>query len=141
MGRVADEVGIEDATADLIQCLREDLDEVGNPSLLSNARFESRCECWGVAYVMEGSAMGGRQILKSISTRGDSADFSTRYLSHLVAGSKGRWPKFLAALEIVDCDDASAVSAATSAFEYAYEVFSENMEQAGITMETRKNAI
>lgn len=97
--------------------------------------------CWAVGYVLEGSAMGARYMVKSaekltnrISENGEStstdlratdSENSTRYLKTLSADSYDRWPKFVEALNDAspDCDEEAAVAAAKQVFDTARNIF------------------
>ena len=64
---------------------------------------------WGAAYVLEGSRLGARVLLRRAQA-GGSAEVAanTRFLSH---GGGVRWRAFLDALEAALADDAAAVQA------------------------------
>ena len=99
--------------------------------------------CWAVGYVLEGSAMGARYMVKaaeklvkansetdkSLSASQGSAisNIGVRYLTKLSTDSYDRWPKFIEALNSAseDCDEASAVTTAQQVFVTAGQIFEE----------------
>lgn len=84
--------------------------------------------CWGLAYVVEGSALGGQALLRRLAP--GLAPHPLRYLQGQGAATGMRWRAFLAALEAaLDGPEpvARASAAAAGAFEdlirlYAHEV-------------------
>ncbi|RYE34766.1 MAG: heme oxygenase [Hyphomicrobiales bacterium] len=77
----------------------------------------------GAAYVLEGSALGARVLVKGVEHLGFGPDFGARYLS-AQAGSLDRWRAVLVALEGLDRPawDAAAQSA-KSVFRHAIQAF------------------
>lgn len=79
---------------------------------------------WAAAYVMEGSAMGARFMIKQIAEGSSSKEsLKCQYLEQLAADSFKRWPVFIAVLDKADCDPDRAVQAAVQVFETAKEIF------------------
>lgn len=77
----------------------------------------------GLAYVLEGSALGARLLWRDAQALGFGAGFGARHLAEQTA-DKARWPAFCAALESApDYDGATATAAATRAFEAALSAF------------------
>ncbi len=66
-------------------------------------------EAWGVRYVLEGSALGGRVLLEQAAAIGLSATHGARYFAGEGAETGRHWADFLAQL------DAAATDAATPA--------------------------
>jgi heme oxygenase len=77
----------------------------------------------GAAYVLEGSALGARVLVKEVESLGFGSDFGARYLS-AQAGSLDQWRAVLAALDGLDRQawDAAAQSA-RSVFLHAIQAF------------------
>ncbi|WP_306224077.1 biliverdin-producing heme oxygenase [Bosea beijingensis] len=77
----------------------------------------------GAAYVLEGSALGARVLVKGVENLGFGAAFGARYLS-AQAGSLDQWRTVLVALEGLDRQvwDAAAQSA-RSVFLHAIQAF------------------
>lgn len=79
------------------QALLEDLAEIGAlapvaPPILAPL---SPSACWGVAYVIEGSRLGGRVLARRVADANPCAPL--RYLSH--RSTTPLWPSFLERLE------------------------------------------
>lgn len=77
----------------------------------------------GAAYVLEGSALGARVLVKGVENLGFGADFGARYLS-AQAGSLDQWRAVLVALEGLERQawDAAAQSA-RAVFFHAIQAF------------------
>ena len=87
---------------------------------------------WAAAYVLEGSAMGARYMVKAAEKMIESlpcqpttptTPISATYLQTLARDSYERWPKFIEALNNADCDKDRAVESATQVFVAAQEIF------------------
>lgn len=74
-------------------------------------------QCWGHAYVMEGSAMGASLMMKSAQAK-LPASASTHYLNLSGSHAKQRWPLFVAALQRMS-DDADSVNGLETDFQTA----------------------
>ena len=86
----------------------------------------SPSEHWGRAYVLEGSAMGGRMMARMAAERlGPPA--SHQFLKQLSDDAKMRWPLFVKAINQLDLDQASAIKSARSVFSLAYDFFHDTM--------------
>lgn len=97
-------------------CPPADLDMEGECRVLS-ADDGSSAFCWGVAYVLEGSKLGGQVLYRRLHER--LHPHSLRYLGTRAAHGPA-WPQFLAQLERQLPDEASRRSAcrgAVAAFE------------------------
>ncbi|WP_407293868.1 biliverdin-producing heme oxygenase [Stutzerimonas zhaodongensis] len=99
------------------QVLLEDLQALGclepTPPPLGSAL--SSGWCWGAAYVIEGSRLGGRVLARRVAEANPSAPL--RYLSH--SSAKPLWPSFVLKLEqhASACDWSEMVTGAHAAFE------------------------
>ncbi len=100
--------------------LLDDLAHVGaagstHPTAL---RRLSPAELFGIAYVLEGSRMGGAVLARQVEANMDpDCRVATRYLRH--GAGQGLWPSFLAALEASDpvrADPDAVVAAASATF-------------------------
>ena len=84
---------------------------------------------WAAAYVLEGSAMGARYMVKAAEKMIDSlpskptTSVGATYLQTLATDSYVRWPKFVEALNNTGCDKDLAVESATQVFVVAQEIF------------------
>lgn len=78
----------------------------------------------GILYVLEGSALGARQLYMRAAALGFSGTFGARHLAHQIE-DKQRWRSFLNLLESHDPIEADATAQASlAAFEFALEAFS-----------------
>lgn len=80
------------------------------PRLTSDARGW----CWGAAYVLEGSRLGGRVLTRQVQTSGQP-NAPLAYLSH--GSDQPLWPRFIETLEtaVTLADDADALRAGAEA--------------------------
>ncbi|TCD22252.1 heme oxygenase [Pseudomonas sp. IC_126] len=93
--------------------LLADLSELDSPAptTLPLPELLDEASCWGAAYVLEGSRLGGRILAKRQRQFDPSAPVS--YLEH---GDVARlWPTFLARLETAGCSSWPAILAAAEA--------------------------
>ncbi len=79
-------------------------------------------ETWASAYVIEGSAVGARFIIKQVQK--SNLSHGSTFLSHLAEDSFQRWPKFVEALNGSGCDVDKSVSVAKNVFGIVYDIFS-----------------
>lgn len=98
--------------------LLADLAELGSspPVALEVPELSDIACCWGVAYVLEGSRLGGRVLARQIRETNPTAP--VRYLEH---GDVARlWPTFLARLEHAasDCAWEPMLEAAEATFSW-----------------------
>ena len=83
----------------------------------------------GVAYVLEGSAMGARFMVKAaekmieLNSSKTAKPMGATYLQTLAQDSYDRWPKFVEALNSADCNADVAVESADQVFVTAKEIF------------------
>lgn len=80
---------------------------------------------WGEAYVMEGSAMGGK-FMYITAQEALPPSFGRNYLKQLSEDAKTRWRPFVAALEsheFSDADREQAIEAAREVFRKASRIF------------------
>jgi heme oxygenase len=100
--------------------LLDDLARVGaaRSTRPTTLRRLSPAELFGIAYVLEGSRMGGAVLARQVEANTDpDCRAATRYLRH--GAGQGLWPSFLAALEASDpvrADPDAAVAAASATF-------------------------
>ena len=107
---------------------RRTLSKTGYPrrgTLLSNRVFPpigTKAEALGAFYVLEGSTLGGRKILKTLRSRGGSTD-DLHFLDPYGKDAGSHWRTFLRVLERETAHDQSAmnscVSGAMKAFAFA----------------------
>lgn len=88
---------------------------------------------WGIAYVMEGSSMGARYMVR-VAAEKLSAGVGTCFLQRLALDSKERWPEFVVALDESDCLTGEAIRGAEEAFRVAMEIFAnvQKEEEKGV---------
>ncbi len=78
---------------------------------------EPTSEDWGVAYVVEGSALGGRYLMAAASKRLPSSA-TTHFLRQLAEDAQLRWPRFLCVLESATIEWDKATEAALAVFDF-----------------------
>lgn len=118
-----------DAIADLAG---QDLVDLGVPAL-PHAEFpagqwtrESRL---GALYVLEGSSLGARFLMRRAEALGMNADFGARHLAHQSSDNK-RWRGFVSELDSVSVDmHQPAVNAALALFRFALSIYSETAHE------------
>ena len=77
----------------------------------------------GVAYVLEGSALGARLLLRRASELGFDGDHGARHLVRQT-NDNGRWKRFLVELDAVaPADREQVVAGAASAFDFALNAY------------------
>lgn len=105
----------------LLEPLRADLADAGlagEPAGQARPPMDSEAAAWGVAYVVEGSQLGGRVLHQRLRRAGVRAPL--RYLEGRGAGTGAHWQGFLQALRaalVQPADVAAAGDAACWAFE------------------------
>lgn len=83
----------------------------------------------GALYVLEGSSLGARLLMRRAEALGMSADFGARHLAHQ-AGDNKRWRGFLSELESVPAElHQVALSAAEDMFRVALALYSETIHE------------
>lgn len=76
----------------------------------------------GVAYVLEGSAVGARLLVREAQKLGLSDSFGARHLA-LQAGDHDRWRRFLAELETTTASHDEVIAAAEATFRFALSIY------------------
>ena len=101
---------------------------LAKPELADSISLEQQI---AVGYVLEGSAMGARYMIKTVT----EASFSTSYLELLVEESYQRWPRLVEWLDEVEteADENKAIGFAKQVFETAQQSFSESASELGLT--------
>lgn len=115
----------------LVSALRQDLSDLRLPATPLNAlelTLASESERMGALYVLEGSALGGRLLLRRAQALGFSERFGARHLAYQT-GDAGRWKAFLAILGGDTFDHDAAVGAARRTFDAAIAIYSEDMHE------------
>lgn len=95
------------------EALMADLDALGitPPQAVSVRLPDGRAALWGIAYVLEGSRVGGAMLERSVSDNWRGR--ATRFLTH---GHKDRlWPRFTAALDAAQFEENELAEAIASA--------------------------
>ena len=127
--RIASLIGLPERPVSLEDSLRRDLVSTGTNSVGHSAEKpgdteslptgDNRSADWGVAYVMEGSALGGRYLLSSAQKK-LPAHATTCYLQQLSDDASHRWPVFVEQLELQESLDFDlAIIAAKEVFQFA----------------------
>lgn len=77
----------------------------------------------GIAYVLEGSALGARLLVRRAAALGYSARYGARHLARQVE-DMARWRRFLALLETIpDSQTDAVVAGAVAAFDFALGIY------------------
>lgn len=110
----------------------DDLDDLGVPAL-PNAGFPKSnwtgASRLGALYVLEGSSLGARLLLRRAEAMGLSSGYGARHLAHQAAGHQ-RWLAFLNELEKVPVElQDHALSAAESVFAFALSIYTETVNE------------
>lgn len=84
--------------ADLVAQDIADLDGVAVPPETTGTKTCSAGELLGVMYVLEGSSLGARILVKSVAEMGLTANFGARHLFRQ-AEDRGAWRSFIAAMD------------------------------------------
>ncbi len=118
-----------DPVADLAA---NDLGDLGVP-VLAGAQFSmsnlTQASRLGALYVLEGSSLGARLLLRRAEALGLSADFGARHLARQ-ASDHQRWRSFLGELESVPAElQDHALSAAESVFAFALSIYTETVNE------------
>ena len=112
----------------LLDELAQDLEELGADSVRAPTAAvfaNTPAEQLGLLYVLEGSALGGRLLVRRAEALGLSATHGARHLAMQVR-DPGRWRRFLDLLESQeDIDLAMAVRGAQTCFSAALANFTE----------------
>lgn len=129
LGNGADAQWEVDPVADLAA---DDLDDLGVPAL-PNAGFPKSnwtgASRLGALYVLEGSSLGARLLLRRAEAMGLSSGYGARHLAHQAAGHQ-RWRSFLVELESVPAElQDHALSAAESVFAFALSIYTETVNE------------
>lgn len=110
----------------LAETLAEDLTDLGRsvPVLAPvDAAPASGAERLGLLYVLEGSSVGARLLLRRAKAIGFSEEFGARHLGRQ-AGSPGRWPQFLELLEAAPAAEHEyVIRASETAFRLALDAY------------------
>ncbi len=90
----------------------------------SGASTKSAETMWGEAYVMEGSAMGGKMMYRQAESLLPQ-EFGRDYLRQLSFDAGKRWKAFVVALEseTSGLDNGQVIAAAQNLFDDAYSIF------------------
>ncbi|WP_420104493.1 biliverdin-producing heme oxygenase [Bosea sp. (in: a-proteobacteria)] len=106
--------------------LRRDLAdrELSEPATERLVLSNDMASALGATYVLEGSALGARVLVKSAAALGMSASHGAHYLS-AQAASMAAWRELLALLDQVDASSwERAAGAARAVFDHAIQAFS-----------------
>ncbi|WP_420409281.1 biliverdin-producing heme oxygenase [Hoeflea sp.] len=91
--------------------------------------FQTSARRLGAFYVLEGSALGARLLVRRAEAIGLSADFGARHLARQSSAPR-RWRAFLAVLEDLPANDhEAAVAAARDTFRLALSIYSETADE------------
>lgn len=146
---VARESGLDDNTIQLCKLIEQDL---GNLSSTASETFDYEMQIcaddlrdnqndrrpsesvetsWGVAYVLEGSSMGARYIVRQVESNNASNPqaLPTAFLTCVATESYERWPKFTEALDRSNCQPDPTVEVACQTFASAKSIFQELASQ------------
>lgn len=105
--------------ADLVELDIVDLGGAAPPAEISHTRL-STAELLGVLYVLEGSSLGARVLVRSVAEIGLTASSGARHLFHQ-AGDRDAWRSFVAMMMAATENPSHAAANATfEAFAEAY---------------------
>lgn len=76
----------------------------------------------GVAYVLEGSSLGARMLVREAQKLGLSEQFGARHLARQ-AGDHERWRRFMAELETTTAAHDEVIAAAEATFRFALSIY------------------
>lgn len=104
----------------LVPALRQDLADLGLPEwpVPPAPALDGPSALAGAFYVLEGSAMGARLLVRRATELGLSQTHGARHLA-LQTEDRGRWPRFLAWLDASGADPGQAGAAARAVFDLA----------------------
>lgn len=116
----------------LFGLLARDLRDLGVetlPAVRPPMRLPSHSAALGALYVLEGSALGARLLLRRVAALGFDGRFGARHLAAQVADTT-RWCRFLRLLETeTEINRAEVLAAAAAVFERATECYTENASE------------
>lgn len=115
----------------LLEPLRADLADAGlagEPAGQARPPMDTEAAAWGVAYVVEGSQLGGRVLYQRLRRAGVSAPL--RYLEGRGPGTGAHWQGFLQALRAALAQPAD-VAAASDAARWAFEDLLSRFQRGG----------
>jgi heme oxygenase len=109
--------------SDLIDADLSDLGRSPGASVRFPVVPSSEAFALGVAYVLEGSALGARLLARRAADLGFDSEHGARHLARQT-GDKDRWNRFLGALDAVEpADREEVIAGAASAFDFALEAY------------------
>ncbi|MDB5613387.1 MAG: hypothetical protein JWQ22_1040 [Devosia sp.] len=76
----------------------------------------------GVAYVLEGSSMGARMLVREAQKLGLRDDFGARHLARQ-AGDHDRWRRFMTELETTTASHDEVIAGAEATFRFALSIY------------------
>ncbi|SEQ02661.1 heme oxygenase [Devosia sp. YR412] len=76
----------------------------------------------GVAYVLEGSSLGARMLVREALKLGLREDFGARHLARQ-AGDHERWRRFMAELDATSASHDEVIAAAEATFRFALSIY------------------
>lgn len=116
----------------LLGLLARDLRDLGVgrlPAIRPPMRISGASAALGALYVLEGSALGARLLLRRAAALGFDGSFGARHLALQVADPT-RWRRFLLLLEtMADIDRAEALATAEAVFQLAADCHAEGASE------------
>lgn len=118
------------------QRLQQDLDAAGiaNVPPPASMRVRGQAERLGARYVIEGSTLGARQLLRQVQTLGHVPDRGAAFLAYHVQHGRLHWPQLLDALAACDpgaADFPRLLQAARDTFALAATCFGQPRDTRG----------
>jgi heme oxygenase (biliverdin-IX-beta and delta-forming) len=83
----------------------------------------------GGLYVLEGSALGARLLMRRAESLGLTDQYGARHLAHQT-GDATRWKRFVAVLDRDDEDPEAVLAGALAVFEHALDTYMEGVHDA-----------
>ena len=118
--------GLDPAVSNLLAAIECDVGDSTIDQRHDSRIAKSDATTWAVGYVLEGSAMGARYMVKaarSLNEQHPETFIGCDYLETLSTDSYHRWPKYVDSLNQIQCDPAIAVSAANEVFDFARQTY------------------
>lgn len=125
---VSQHVGLPDNTQTILDSIDKDIEGCGrspNTKHQQNSAVSyDEDAALGIAYVLEGSSMGARYVVKTARAQLPEGT-PTHYLDCMSQSAKERWPAIVKSLSNQSCENESAISAALSVFDTAAGLFAD----------------
>jgi heme oxygenase (biliverdin-IX-beta and delta-forming) len=112
--------------------LRRDLDDLGVPVVPATGAgvsLPTSAAKLGGLYVLEGSALGARLLLRRAESLGLTGQYGARHLARQTSDAT-RWKRFVAVLDQNDEEPQNVLAGALAVFGYALDMYMEGVHDA-----------